>query len=76
MRPLGSEVTLFARMASFGLIVGAVYWFLTYEVAGTVLLSTFGFASAIAAIAVFVGSRRLRRAGTAPHDEPAPRRPD
>ena len=71
MRPLGSEVTLFARMASFGLIVGAVYWFLTYEVAGTVLLSTFGFASAIAAIAVFVGSRRLRRAGTAPHDEPA-----
>ena len=71
MRPLGSEVTLFARMASFGLIVGAVYWFLTYEVAGTVLLSTFGFASAIAAIAVFVGSRRLRRAGTAPPDEPA-----
>ena len=71
MRPLGSEVTLFARMASFGLIVGAVYWFLTYEVAGTVLLSTFGFASAIAGIAVFVGSRRLRRAGTAPPDEPA-----
>ena len=45
---VGSEVTLFARMAAFGIIVGAVYWFLTYEVAGTILLSTFGLASAIA----------------------------
>jgi Cytochrome c oxidase subunit IV len=64
VRSLGPDVTLFARMAAFGLIVGAVYWFLTYEVAGTVLLSTFGLASAIAGIAVFVGSRRLRRTET------------
>ncbi len=71
MRSLGPDVTLFARMAAFGLIVGVVYWFLTYEVAGTVLLSTFGFASAIAGIAVFVGSRRLRRteAATTSADE-------
>jgi len=71
VRSLGPDVTLFARMAAFGLIVGVVYWFLTYEVAGTVLLSTFGFASAIAGIAVFVGSRRLRQTetGTTSADE-------
>jgi hypothetical protein len=57
MRALGPEVTLFARMATFGIVVGLVYWFLTYEVAGTVLLSAFGLASALAAIAVYVGAR-------------------
>jgi hypothetical protein len=47
----------------FGLVVGAVYWFLTYETAGSILLFTFGVASAIAAIAIFAGSRRARRHG-------------
>jgi hypothetical protein len=51
-------------MATFGLVVGAIYWFLTYEVAGTVLLTTFGFASGLAGVAVFIGTRRLGR-GTA-----------
>ena len=55
------EAQLFARMAVFGLVVGVVYWFLTYETAGSVLLVTFGGASAIAAIAIFAGSVRARR---------------
>jgi len=57
------EAQLFLRTAAFGLVVGAVYWFLTYETAGSVLLFTFGVASAIAAIAIFAGSRRARRHG-------------
>ena len=74
MRALGPEVTLFARMATFGIVVGAVYWFLTYEVAGTVLLSAFGLASALAAVAVYVGGRfagRRARAGDAAAPSPA-----
>jgi cytochrome c oxidase subunit IV len=81
MRALGPEVTLFARMATFGIVVGAVYWFLTYEVAGTVLLSAFGLASALAASAVYLGGRFAGRRSPADHaaaplpaeTEPAPR---
>ena len=57
MRGLAPEVTVFARMATFGLVVGALYWFLTYETAGTVLLLAFGLASSLAAVAVYVGGR-------------------
>ena len=63
----GGEVALFARMAGFGLIVGALYWFLTYETAGTVMLSAFGLASAVAGIAIALGRRAAAR---------APERPD
>ena len=59
------EVRLFARMAAFGLIVGAGYWFLTYETTGTVLLLAFGLAAGIAAIAVFVGGWAGRGRGGA-----------
>jgi Cytochrome c oxidase subunit IV len=59
------EVRLFARMSAFGLIVGAAYWFLTYETAGTVLLLAFGLAAGIAAAAVFVGARAGRRRAAA-----------
>ena len=55
---LSSEARLFGRMAIFGIGVGALYWFLTHETAGAVMLTTFGVASGIAAIAIFVGSRR------------------
>ena len=59
-----AEAKLFARMAIFGIAVGIAYWFLTYETAGSVMLTTFGFASGIAAVAIWAGSRR--RQGTAP----------
>jgi hypothetical protein len=59
------EVRLFARMSAFGLIVGAGYWFLTYEAAGTVLLLAFGLAAGIAAVAVYVGARAARRRAAA-----------
>ena len=54
---LSSEVKLFARMAVFGIGLGAAYWFLTSEPAGSIMLTTFGVASGIAAVAIFIGSR-------------------
>ena len=58
------EAQLFARMAVFGVGLGVVYWFLTYETAGSVLLTTFGGASGIAAAAIVAGWLRAgRRAG-------------
>lgn len=73
------EARVLVQMAVFGLAIGAAYWFLTYETAGTVLLLAFGGASAIAGVAVVVGRRRAhpdRRAaaGTVPTGtEPVPR---
>jgi hypothetical protein len=51
------EAQVFGRMSVFGLAIGAVYWFLTYETAGSVLLFTFGIASGVAAVAIFLGGR-------------------
>jgi uncharacterized membrane protein YfcA len=65
---IGDEVRLFGRMAIFGLVLGVAYWFLTYEVAGSVMLATFGFACAIVTIAMLLGDRagrRRQRAGDA-----------
>ena len=58
MRSLSDEARVFLRMALFGLITGGAYWFLTYERAGTILLVAFGLASGLAAVAIFVASRR------------------
>jgi len=55
---LTQEARLFARMSAFGLAIGVVYWFLTYEPAGTVLLFLFGVAAGVGAVAEIVGSRR------------------
>lgn len=55
-----AEARLFGRMAAFGIVVGIAYWFLTYETAGSVMLTTFGIASGIAALAIFLGSRGRR----------------
>jgi hypothetical protein len=49
---------LFAGMAAFGLLTGMSYGFLTWEVAGTVLLVAFGVASTVAGLAVYLGFRR------------------
>ena len=60
MKLLSDEAKVFARMAIFGIVVGAVYWFLTYETAGTVLLLGFGLAAGVATAAIFVRSRGAR----------------
>lgn len=71
---LAEEVLVFARLAAFGLVVGAIYWFISYEAAGTVLLIGFGIATAVATAIIWARSRKVRRvAGEWPLDgEPDP----
>ena len=60
------EVWLFIAMAAFGLILGTVYWFVTYEPAGTVLLGAFGLASAVGAVILAWRSRASAPAPSGP----------
>jgi cytochrome c oxidase subunit IV len=39
------EILYFAGIGSYGFVIGIVYWFLTYEAAGAILLTVFGAAS-------------------------------
>ena len=41
------ETKVFLFMAAFGLVVAAIYWFVSYELAGTVLLAGFGLATGV-----------------------------
>lgn len=41
------EIRFFLYVGAFGVVIGIVYWFLSYEVAGTVLLIGFGAANGI-----------------------------
>jgi hypothetical protein len=41
------EARVFLLLAAFGIIVGAIYWFVSYESAGTVLLLGFGAATGV-----------------------------
>ena len=71
MRSLSDEAKVFARMSIFGIVVGGAYWFLTYEVAGTVLLLGFGLAAGLATVANFVRSRRAAGDAAAAGDDVA-----
>lgn len=44
-----TSTKVFAGAGAFGLVVGGIYWFVTYEDAGTVLLLSMGFAVLIVA---------------------------
>lgn len=57
MRLVSDEAKVFARMSIFGVVVGAIYWFLTYETAGSALLLGFGVAAGVATAAIVVRSR-------------------
>jgi Cytochrome c oxidase subunit IV len=51
------EVRFFGRLSLYAVAAGLVYWFLSYETAGTVLLLGFGIATGVAFLALR-GSRR------------------
>jgi len=68
-----AEVVILASMSVFGLLVGTGYWFLTYEVAGTLLLIGFGIATGLGAavIVALSGSEPgTPRGGTSPIPRP------
>jgi Cytochrome c oxidase subunit IV len=56
------EVRFFGRLSIYALVVGVVYWVISYEYAGTVLLIGFGIATG-AAFLVLRGSRQRPDAG-------------
>jgi hypothetical protein len=65
------ETRVFLLMAAFGIGIGVVYWFLAYEVAGTILLLAFGVATGLigarlVADPVAATVRRLARERPAP----------
>jgi hypothetical protein len=62
------EVRFVGRLAAYGLLIGVVYWFVAYEVAGTVLLIAFGLATGFATVVFALDARRKRHG-------PLPRRP-
>jgi uncharacterized membrane protein YidH (DUF202 family) len=64
---IAEEVLVFGRLAAFGLVAGGVYWFIAYELAGTVLLVGFGVATAVATALLWAKSRRV---GDAPDGWP------
>lgn len=47
------ETRFFAFMGVFGLVLAAIYWFLTYEAAGTILLFGFGAGAGLLGIALY-----------------------
>jgi hypothetical protein len=58
MRYLSEEALLFSRLAIFGIVIGVAYWFISYEVAGTVMLIGFGVASGVIAVAIWASPTR------------------
>jgi len=73
---MAEEVKLFGRLSLYALIVGTIYWFVSYEFVGTVMLLGFGLATGLAFIILFRRDRKVRgaRAGAAstPDDAAAP----
>jgi hypothetical protein len=60
-----AETRFFLFVGAFGLVLAVLYWFLTYEVAGTVLLAGFGLG------ALLLGVVLLAERGGAGIDQPA-----
>jgi len=65
------EIRFFGRLSIYALITGTIYWFLSYDAAGTVLLLGFGLATGAAFLVLWRSGRK---------DDPAaadhPTRPD
>jgi hypothetical protein len=56
------EIKFFGRLSLFALIAGTIYWFVSYEVAGTVLLVGFGFATGVAFLVLWRSGRKESQA--------------
>jgi hypothetical protein len=63
------ETRFFTFIGLFGLVLAAIYWFVSYELAGTAMLIGFGLGGLVIAAALVIG-RRSRP--PEPTDAPAP----
>jgi hypothetical protein len=61
-----TSIAFWAYVAVFGLVVGTIYWFASYEQAGTVLLLFMGFCGLTIGGYLFVRARRAKL----PEDDP------
>lgn len=74
---MAEEVRFFGRLSLYALAVGAVYWFLSYEAAGTVMLVGFGVATGVAFVVLRRGSPAAQDGAREDDEGPAdPARPD
>ena len=62
---MADEVKLFGRLSLYALVVGTIYWFVSYEFVGTVMLLGFGLATGLAFIILFRRDRKVRAARVA-----------
>jgi hypothetical protein len=73
-----AETQFFLFLAAFALVIGAIYWFVSYEPAGSVLLIAFGLATGVMGIVLLRTGRPgvdrpfLDEAGRFPSETPAP----
>lgn len=70
---MSEEVRFFFRVALYTLPIAVVYWFISYEIAGSVMLLALGL-SAVFFTAVMVVHLRHSRSELAPERHPASRR--
>jgi hypothetical protein len=76
---MADEVKLFGRLSLYALLVGTIYWFVSYEFVGTVMLLGFGLATGLAFVILFRRDRKVRAtqgAGGSTADIAAGPRPD
>jgi hypothetical protein len=72
------ETKFFAFLSAFALVIGAIYWFVSYEPAGSVLLLAFGVATGVMAVVLHRTGRPgtdrpfLDETGRFPTETPAP----
>jgi hypothetical protein len=72
------ETRFFLFLSAFALIIGAIYWFVSYEPAGSVLLLAFGAATGVMSVVLHRTGRRgvdrpfLDETGRLPSETPAP----
>lgn len=73
-----AETRFFLFLSAFALVIGAIYWFVSYEVAGSVLLVAFGLATGVMGLVLHRTGRRgvdrpfLDETGRFPSETPAP----
>jgi membrane associated rhomboid family serine protease len=73
-----AETRFFLFLAAFALVTGAIYWFVSYEPAGSVLLLAFGAATGVMGVVLHRTGRPgvdrpfLDETGRLPSETPAP----
>jgi membrane associated rhomboid family serine protease len=73
-----AETRFFLFLAAFALVIGAIYWFVSYEPAGSALLLAFGAATGVMAVVLHRRGRHgddrpfLDETGRLPSETPAP----